>query len=191
MDHLRLGPTVQAQWQALIQEAEQAYGAPLSEELENYLVLLLQHYANQPDIIRSILALEFLESQHKSRNKQKHELRAVGDKCLIFSGLFPDMASRKRVQISYFVELGQEAYALLAENKGISFHELFHALEINFVALMDILQVMRELAGKECSISPLQAEELWRNTGSRHARAVLRRSTKGLIIRGSDFDSLN
>jgi hypothetical protein len=38
---------------------------------------------------------------------------------------------------------------------------------------------MRELTGKEFGISPLQAEELWRTTRSRHALEVLRRYAKG------------
>lgn len=177
MDRLSLHPTAVAQWFALVKDAETLCHSQLNEELESYLVMLLERFITKPDIVRSIVALEFLESQHKLSAQQQIGLRDVGDKCLLFSGLFPEFAIHRHVPVSYFIAVGREAYCLLSVHQtGLA--KLFHALEINFVTLMDVLQSSRELAGEEFGISPLQAEEIWRATGSPHARAVLRRWVK-------------
>lgn len=178
MQQLNLGSNAYEQWYTLVLDAEKALGCKLSEDLEHYLVALLQGFLEKPDVVKSIIALEYLESQHKLGVQQQDQLRAVGDKCLLFSGLFPDVATRRRVSLSYFVELGQQAYYLLSIADHFALADLYHSLELNFVSLMDTLQCMRELAGKQWSISPVQAQELWRATGSRHALQILRRYTK-------------
>lgn len=187
MRKLRLCPTSLAQWHALVQDAEKAYGKLLSEDLENYLVILLQRFVDKPDIVRSVLALEYLENLIAKKTFKQEHLREVGDKCLLFSGLFPERAVRRRVNVSYFVELGQQSYYLLSQlnQKQTALAELFQELDRQFVCLMDTLQCMRELAGEQFSISPLQAEELWRRTGSQHAREVLRRYTDAMLVLGN------
>lgn len=126
-------------------------------------------------------AIEFLESYHKAGLEQQKKLREVADKCLLFSGLFPDFAD-KHVSITYFVDLGKQSYHLLGSNDRSALAKLFHALGIHFVSLMDVLQAMRELAGNQLSLTPIQAEELWRVTQSKHALTVLRHYTDGIII---------
>lgn len=192
MDRMKIYPTSMAQWVLLVKDAEKAGGLKLKEELENYLVILLQRFVSKPEIAASTLALEYLESQNKTGASKKDELRDVGDKCLLFSGLFPELAEHRHVSISYFVDLGQRAYCLLSHLDQTALAELFHLLDLNFVTLMDTLQYMRELAGQELGISPLQAEELWRSTGSKHALQVLRRYAKGISIMNNDkFDHLH
>jgi hypothetical protein len=94
-------------------------------------------------VTNSIIALEYLEGQLALGKKQRQQqLRDVGDKCLLFSGLFPELASQRQVPISYFVGLGQHAYHILSLLLGASLAELFHSLDEHFVSLMDTLQCM-------------------------------------------------
>src|SRR5437899_10481277 len=113
MSRLIIQPTEIAQWQELIKEAENSSQLVLNEELESYLVFLLIRFTGQPQLAKSVLALEFLENSRCLGQKQQEELRNVGDKCLLISGLFPGRAQRRRVKISYFVQLGQNAYVAL------------------------------------------------------------------------------
>jgi len=102
-------------------------------------------------------------------------LRDVGDKCLIFSGLFPGIARKRLVPISYFVNIGRSAYLSLSEeNTSNSLSSLFLQLHQSFVLLMDVLQSTREINNPETfSLDLLQAEELWRETNSKHAKQLL------------------
>lgn len=169
MESLVIQPSATAQWHALVGEAEQACATRLGEELESYLVFLLMRYTDSPEIANSVLALDYLHSMEAIGHLRETQLREVGDKCLLYSGLFPARAERRRVNSSYYVKLGMGAYSALATALAQLKAKLFEDLSQQFVKLMDVLQTMRELGnGKPC-LQPLQAMELWTETGSAHA----------------------
>jgi len=169
MESLVIQPSATAQWHALVGEAEQACATRLGEDLESYLVFLLMRYTESPEIANSVLALDYLHSMEAIGHLRETQLREVGDKCLLYSGLFPARAERRRVNSSYYVKLGMGAYAALATALAQLKAKLFEDLSQQFVKLMDVLQTMRELGnGKPC-LQPLQAMELWTETGSAHA----------------------
>lgn len=93
-------------------------------------------------------------------------MREVGDHCLLFTGLFPQLAERRLVRISYFVGIGRNSYRQLAAllDRGVA--SMYGHLSETFIVLMDILHAMRELGG-ETLLTPIQAMELWQQTGSR------------------------
>lgn len=173
MNKLMLEPTTQAQWYALVQDAVTASGVLIDEELEHYLVLLLMRFAQQPELISRALAIDFLQSHHESAAIQHDMLRDVGDKCLLFSGLFPGRAQRRHTRVSYFVSLGQSAYGTLAGLSMIQLNQLYASLQEEFVSLMDVLLATRTMHGHPSSLSPLAAHELWDDTGSRQAYLAL------------------
>jgi len=179
---LILHPTALSQWQALVNEAEHHSSIQLSEELESYLVFLLMRFSEQSDFVHSILGMEFLESLKKLKLARQESLRDVGDKCLLLAGLFPGNARRRRVRISYYVNLGQSAYDSLSETYLNQFSNLFASLSDHFVGLMDILHTLRELTSEQSVLDLLQAEELWQDTQSKHALSVLRKKTKGFFM---------
>jgi hypothetical protein len=183
MSRLILHATSLAHWYTLVKEAESLFGKPLETDLESYLVYLLQYYADKPDLTQSILALEYLHSLEASGKLRSQKLREVGDKCLLFSGFFPEIANRRLVTISYFVELGRRAYNYLAESHHTSglTAKLYLLLRKQFVHLLDLLFSIRELSGERQAISLIQAEELWRNTGSHYALKVLKKHDKNII----------
>lgn len=183
---LVLGPTDTAQWQQLILEAEQACAVNLTENTESYLVFLLMRFTEKPDIAASVLGLEFLQGAHDLTRARDEKLRDVGDKCLLYSGLFPGRAERRRVDVSYFVKLGQAAYATLSDHTPYharSASALYDELGRRFVEMMEVLQTTRELSEENrTALTALQAYSLWEDVGSQHALTTLRRYTQGLIF---------
>ena len=130
MRRLILEPTTQAQWQTLLHEAQSACDRELDETLESYLVFLLMRFTARPHCMSRVMAEDYLNSQAASGEQRVGQLRDVGDHCLLFSGLFPQLAERRLVRVSYFVDLGRSSYQQLAdllvnESDGgkISLHE--------------------------------------------------------------------
>lgn len=145
-DRLVIHPTDLAQWQALIKEAQNKSSKSLNEELESYLVFLLMRFTTQPDMVSSTIALDFLENLNTAGPAGQDRWREIGDKCLLFAGLFPGRAHKRQVDISYFVNMGQSAYSMIAiVNHSQSVVQLFQALCEKFVLLKNILQATRTL----------------------------------------------
>lgn len=158
-----------ALWHEAVSEARQACQITLEEELEAYLVFLLMRYHNNPNIANNIMATQFLAGQAQANTHRQSLLQAVGDECLLFSGLFPNLAEKRRVRISYFVQIGRSAYISLSSHTN----DIYELLAQYFVALMDILQSLRQYTQECPNLLPLQAYELWNETGSQRALRIL------------------
>jgi len=181
MRKMVLEPTSLAQWHALIEEARASSSVALSEDLQSYLIFLLMRFSKNPEVATSVLALDFLQNIKKLKTENQQALRDVGDKCLLSAGLFPGRAKR-RVQLSYYVELGQQAYSSVSVYHKNQLSELFSNLCYHFVGLMDVLHAVRELDTSTHLLDLLEAEDLWNTTQSEHALKVLRQSTTGFFI---------
>ncbi len=153
-------------WHDLITDAEKICDISLKEEVESYLVFLLIRYVASPDIAKRIIATEFLQGVQLTRNMREIALQGVGDKCLLMSGLFPTIAKKRLVKISYFVKLGQSSYATISKTQN----DIYSLLAHQFVPLMDILQSV-----KNHDLLPLDAYELWNETGSQRAFTLLKK----------------
>lgn len=183
MDKLVIQPTELAQWHTLIHEAEGICHTQLGEELQSYLVFLLIRYTTHSELADAILALEYLNSWQSSGKVHEEQLRDVGDKCLLYSGLFPGYAQRRRVKISYYVNLGISAYNSLALSLAGVKAKIFNKLSEQFILLMDILHAIREVNTDKPALQPLQAIELWHDTGSAHAFLTLSRYTQAIPVK--------
>lgn len=175
---LLLNSTPVLLWQDIIHEAEEACTLSLSPDLESYLVFLLMRYTNQPQVINNIVATEFLKNAQLSFSQRQVALREVGDNCLLFSGLFPHLAAKRHVKISYFVKLGQAAYTGTSKTTD----DLYELLAKHFVGLMDILNAIRQYSKDYPNLMPLQAYELWNDTGSQRALSILKQYTTALPL---------
>lgn len=173
MTSLVLHPTDIAQWHALVAEAQAASEHRLDEALESYLVFLLMRFADQPQMVERIMALDYLKASGRTSPEQCDKLRDVGDQCLLFSGLFPHLADRRLVKISYYVNIGRSAYDQLAVLVDRKSEQLFASLAQAFVAVMDVLHTIRTLNGNP-ALTAIQASQLWADTGSRVAYDTLR-----------------
>ena len=168
MAQLILEPTPQAQWQALVHEAQSACDRQLDEALESYLVFLLMRFADKPQCTARIMAEDYLNSQALLGEQRAGMLREVGDHCLLFSGLFPQLAERRLVRISYFINIGRTSYRQLSAGLDRGWSSVYSHLSEAFIVLVDILHAMRGLGGA-AALTPLQAMDLWLETGSRRS----------------------
>lgn len=143
MEHLILHPTDTCQWHALVNEAQAKTQLILCEPTEAYLVFLLMRFSAGSDWLDSLLAMDFLESAQLPGHQQLEKLRELGDKSLLFSGLFPGLAERRRVSLNYFVDMGQSAYLAVSALEEEDDSELYIRLSKEFLSLQKILQAMR------------------------------------------------
>lgn len=143
MKKLILHPTDLSQWHALVNEAQASTRLVLNENTESYLVFLLMRFTQGPKLIESIIALDFLEGMQKTRRHKAELLRDVGDKSLLFCGLFPGIAEKRRVNLNYFIDMGQAAYLTVGELQESQSAELYFQLSNQFIDLQKILQAMR------------------------------------------------
>jgi hypothetical protein len=163
-----------AQWHSLVQEAQSHSGVSLDEDLESYLVFLLMRYTQKPELAAKILAIEYLRGATSMGTHRREQMRDVGDQCLLYSGLFPRRAERRRVRVSYYVDLGRSAYHDAAEAVPTKVSDMFFNLAESFVQMMDTLQAMRRVSKhSQPTLDPLNAVELWQDTRSQGARQVL------------------
>ncbi len=176
------------EWHNLVNEAQQSAGIQLDEELESYLVFLLMRYTDKPEMAASVLALDYLEGANTLGQVRQDRMRDVGDQCLLYSGLFPERAERRRVRISYYVDLGRSAYHTAADATQQTLSQLFSSLASRFVHVMDTLQAMRGINGETPQLSPIMAFELWQDTGSKQARQNLSTITRGVLTNNPDTD---
>ncbi|WP_367608021.1 hypothetical protein [Legionella sp. W05-934-2] len=142
MESLILHPTDMSQWHALVNEAQQRSQLMLKENTESYLVLMLMRYAQKPRLIESILAIDYFQSLDKPKKIQIDLLQDLGDKSLLFCGLFPGVASRRRVSISYYAKLGRSAYYSISELVQQD-DNLFYHLGHQFQDLQMVLEHLR------------------------------------------------
>ncbi|MFA5958956.1 MAG: hypothetical protein WC785_00385 [Tatlockia sp.] len=141
MSKLILHPTEMSQWHALVNEAQAATNLILTENTESYLVFLLMRFAQGSKLIESVVALDFLQCMQNKR-RQVELLRDVGDKSLLFCGLFPGMAKKRHVSLDYFVDMGQSAYLTVGE-LNTSQAGLFVQLSEQFLTMQQILRAMQ------------------------------------------------
>ncbi|MCF6337664.1 MAG: hypothetical protein L3J84_06890 [Gammaproteobacteria bacterium] len=179
MRNLDLQPTSTAHWHKLVCEAEQQAQRSLNEELQSYLVFLLQRFLNRPEMTGRILALDYLKSFRIAGQRQIGKLRDVGDICLLHAGFFPQRARRRRVSVNYYVDLGIGAYYQLHHNTAHQQGQLYEHLYEGFVPAMDVLQTIRNMGDSQPLLDPLTAHELWQHTDSTQARRRLRDVSNG------------
>lgn len=171
---LLLNSTPTALWHDIIHEAEATCAIALQEDIESYLVFLLMRYTQKPEFVKQIIATNFLQGIKLTRAKRKLILQNVGDHCLLFAGLFPHQATKRLVKVGYFVKLGQSAYTAISTIED----DLYSLLAKSFVPLMDVLQSIRRYSKEYPDLLPLEAYELWNETGSPRALSTLKQYTQ-------------
>ena len=148
MFEFSLPPTPAAAWADLVAEAKLSADHTLSDSVENYLVLTLDHFTQENTLATSIIAIEYLTALQSTGVQGPFQMRQVGDQCLLISGLFPERALRKQVSLDYFIEIGRQAYCTIANTTSLTpfDSELFLTLSKDFVGLLDILHHIRGMA---------------------------------------------
>ena len=166
---LDLQPTPTALWYKLVSDAEAATNIKLEQDLESYLVFMLMRFTNKPKLLSGIVAVDYLNAQQENEHVRHDILRDVGDKCLLYSGLFPKLAERRRVQLSYYIDIGRGAYLNLSDTMRHNLSDTYAQLSQSFTSLMDVLQTMRAIDKMPANLQPLAANDLWVSENNTHA----------------------
>lgn len=164
--------SVKAQWRDLVNDAASSCEYKLDEEIESYLVFALIRFTQRADLADSAIALEYMQSLSDSGHKQLSQLREVGDKCLLFSGLFPQIYRKKTVDIGYYVNMGRASYNQLGQMLHKGFSRLYMRLSEYFIFLTDILHAMREMNGIPV-MNENEKYQFWLKFDSKYARQSL------------------
>jgi hypothetical protein len=131
----------------LLQNAMRSQEVHSSEEMEFYLVKLLEAFAHADrGWFERPLALEYLESFHTPLSHRYGRLKRVGDTALFVSGVFVESLHRKLVSSDYYMQLGRTAYLQLsALSNGLSTvsGDLFAELAARF---SDCVRVLAEIS---------------------------------------------
>lgn len=176
-------PTEQAHWHRLIQDAELSCTQTLPHDLEAYLVITLMRFNQRPTALDGAMAIQWLQARQLTGHRATEALRDLGDQCLLLSGLFPGLAERRLVRLSYYVDLGRGAYHQLAAQLERATAGLYAALCEGFLSLLEVLHAVRELGGGT-ALGPLASYELWADTGHTGARRRLQRYSNALPLAG-------
>ncbi len=166
-----------AGWRALLSKAQFVAKLELHTMLEEYLVRMLYRTTRDPMPVSYDEPSDYIRAVVGRPIKDPEDLRVVGDRCLMFAGLFSEHAIGKDVSIAYFVKIGQAAYQEFGQYAG---DPVFWMLSEFFVDVMDVLQTLREVEHDNSCIDPLNAYQLWHDTGSAHAWTTLQRITSAL-----------
>ena len=166
MKSLVLHPTEVCQWHALVNEAQGAAKIVLNQPTESYLVFLLMRFVNAPQLLDSVIALRFLRANEKKGQQQIGALKEVGDQSLLFCGLFPGIAERRHVSLTYFVKLGQAAYFKLSQLEDDSTMPLYSELSTQFLSLQQILQTMRDGVSTSVNLAKVLSLDVTPNEGN-------------------------
>ncbi|MCF6808630.1 hypothetical protein L3V79_09545 [Thiotrichales bacterium 19S9-12] len=133
-------------WYDLILMAQKDTAIHLEDELEGYVVTMLMRFNQRHNLADAVLAIEFLEALDKKGKRCHNQMREVADKCLIYSGLFPERSKKKRVNDNYFIQVGQSAYGFLCEALSSAMpilSQLYEKLSKEFITVVNVIDAMR------------------------------------------------
>ena len=173
-------------WQDVVREAEARAGRTLDESLESYLVFTLLRHQRDEQLGHRIMALDWLQTLERSARWREHGLRDVGDRCLLLAGLYPEQASRRRVGLDYFVDIGRSAYDDLASALRVGLADLFSELARAFTELVRVLLEIRKLSGQWNALEPLQSLALCTERGQIQPEQAQRSFPGAIVIGGSE-----
>ena len=179
MSTIHTRETQTALWHELVREGEQRAGRALGEERESYLVMTLMRHLGDAPLAHRVMAFELLEALQASGRARQQELRDVGDRCLLISGFYPELAERRRVQLTYFMDLGRGAYARLAQEMSAALKELFEELSRGFAELVRVLFELRGLSQHVPILAPIDRHAL-----ALEARSAERDFPGAILVRG-------
>jgi hypothetical protein len=154
MSNLKRGAPAEL-WQALIRESTVRRGVKLDEYEESYLGFVLMRHARDERLGARVMALDWLQAQDEAGSARADALRDVGDRCLLIAGLFPQLALRRRVTPEYYIGLGRDAYAGVADCARAGYAALFAQLARAYGGLVDVLGGVR--AGSPRGLSEIVA----------------------------------
>jgi hypothetical protein len=134
-----------------IHEASKDLNVYLGEKLEHYIVNLMIEFINPEKMSESVGEEHILNTPLFALLQKAHEAsdtahqikiyRCLGDTSLYVSGFFQEHFNRKLFDISYYIDMGSQAYertSMLLQRKTDE-KRVFEDLAQNFSMLVDVL----------------------------------------------------
>ena len=121
---------------------------PLNDISRVYLLDLLEKYGhNNINKDEDLAFIELLLQETTNIFEKLSNLKAVGDTCLIYSGLYPEYLTRRTTNLDYYFSLGQTAYIELYYNykelrNSKSF--IFKELHKSFKNMVEVLHYVKK-----------------------------------------------
>ncbi len=162
---------VLAQRQLRVQEVTEFY-------LVNLLARFLERerlFVEEPDgtVTAEPLALILLRALASERRARAAALKRLGDTALFVSGFFGDSLARSRVDVDYYIAMGERAYGALAESeRGLD--ELYEELSERFGQLVDVFAEIAELSDLRSNRGLVRLYERFLQTRSERVAKMLR-----------------
>lgn len=125
------------------------------------------------------LGVRFVKALGSAGARQRHELRHVGDQSLFISGFFSDSLHRSLVDIDYYIQLGERAYASLARTGDPARGDVFDELAGKFTSFVDVLGDVSERAALTSNTDLLRLYQRWVRSGSRRSADLL--AERGIV----------
>ncbi len=132
----------------------------LSFDVKNYLVEMLCFFMSSDRVFEKkegqtkSYECSLTELYEKSQNSKLQEklyiFKRMGDFSLYLSGFFRSAVKKKIVHISYYEQMGQNAYAFISKNHG-SRYNVFKELSHEFKSLSQILFSIQKKSEKQDS----------------------------------------
>lgn len=150
---------------------------------------LFEHAADGPAL--KPLALHYRDAlEAPTATLRYRALRRLGDVALFVAGILSHSLRRKAVDVDYYVNMGGNAYAVLAQStrgRGLTRvpSETWAELADNFVHCVDVLGEVNEQARPSTDADLLRLYETWLRTGSRRAGRLLREAGVEPVQAGS------
>jgi hypothetical protein len=145
--------------------------------VKNYVVGLLNKYILTERLSRETLAEMYLRANSSEKAIRVELLQQLGDHSLYISGFFGDSLQRKIVDIDYYIEMGESAYATLAFDTSA---QVFGEMSQKFVAMVDVLSYISQKSSADTNLNLLRLYEKYLRTGSDLAKDQI--LDKGLAL---------
>jgi hypothetical protein len=166
----------------LVESAIQRQHLSTREVTSFYLVNLLAGFIHcdrsGPDDSEA-LGVRFVKALGTAGARRRHELRHVGDQSLFISGFFSDSLHRSLVDIDYYIQLGEQAYASLARTGDSALGDAFDELAGKFTSFVDVLGDVSERTALTSNTDLLRLYHRWARTGSRRSAELL--AERGIV----------
>lgn len=173
------------------------------DETVVYLTRLLTQYARSEELFErdedgvqlKPLAVLYCNAASARDDKARCDhLRKLGDLALFISGWFARNLERRRVGVSYYVQMGETAYDWLsgccdASVRGRVFAQIFQDLAAHFSELRDVISEIHMSVDVRSDSDLLGLYELWQRSGSARAAELLRAEGIDVLPGGSGSQS--
>ena len=118
-----------------------------------------------------MLAAQMCRAMAATPDSRLSLLKRLGDVCLFVAGMFSYSLNRKLVDVDYYMQMGEGAYAtvsatLRVRRGGEDFALLYDELSGKFDKFVDVLQEVSEQSSLTTNMGTLRVYEKWLSTSS-------------------------